>query len=154
VRRSACIIAVTVTIAVATGFLVGLVAVLASELPVSTVTIPSALEVAAFAPLPISLPAGLVGGGVAALLVHRERFRRSTGNWARRGCAWGAGMGLLASLSWYGYVVFNVRTPEFPLLVFFAALGLVAGAIAGCVVGAFVGRLRCGISRESRALGA
>jgi hypothetical protein len=139
------IVTVTTLISVGLGLVTVVLVVLASEPPETirhVFTTPNgALELlsnGALVSLPISVPAGLGGGALAARVAAKHTAHWSLWRWAGRGAAIGAAIGA-------GMTAFvalpAVGTDDFPLLVLLmACTGGPTGGTAGAIVGWYCGR--------------
>jgi hypothetical protein len=115
-----------------------------AEINTSAVTSPEVfvgmLAVSALAPLPLTLPAALLGGLVAGALVNRQKTHPFRGSWMRRGAVWGCVLGGGYVLG--GWFVFTgVGYEQVRALAQTVPIGAFLGAISGIVVGAYCERL-------------
>jgi hypothetical protein len=150
------IVTVSTLTSVALGLVTVVVVVLASEPPESirhVLTTPSGalnlLSIGALVSLPISVPAGLGGGALAARVAAKETARWSLWRWAGRGAAIGAAFGVGVTAAFVALP--QVGTDDFPRLVLLTACtGGPTGGAAGAIVGWYCGRTtrRSGERRE------
>lgn len=141
------IVVVATTMSVVLGFLTVLVVVLADEPPATIghhlLTVEgmlSLLFIGAFTSLPISVPAGLAGGALAARIAARQGPHRSLTSWAGRGAAWGATIGAVGTVVLFALP--SIATDTFSLLLLMMALiGGTTGGVVGAVVGAYCSRV-------------
>jgi hypothetical protein len=102
------------------------------------------LLLAALVSVPVSLPAGVAGGAVAAFVLARERGTRPLSSWVGRGGFWGLVLGAVGLMLYLTAI--NFRSDELlPMLVLMAPMGAVPGAIVGCLVGAYCWRTERGV---------
>jgi hypothetical protein len=100
------------------------------------------LAIFAVVVLPPSLPMAIVGGVLAVAAVRAEPPGRSTWSWVSRGAAYGAALGALGCVLWFGAI--NLGNPS---TLGFALLMGAVGGIAGTPVGAAVGAYSAWVSR-------
>lgn len=96
------------------------------------------LFLGAYVSLPVSIPAGVVGGVVAIGMLKRKRWRSSASLWLLRGAVSGAMLGVFATWMW-----FKVASPtmlEPPNALAIPLYGGIVGLIAGIIVGVYCKR--------------
>jgi hypothetical protein len=147
VSPTARIVLFATTTSVVLGFLTVFVVVLADE-PSATIRhhlltldgLLSLLFIGAFTSLPISVPAGLAGGDLAARVVAKQGPHRTLTSWTSRGAVWGAAIGAAGTVALFALP--SVSTDTFPLLLLMMALvGGVTGGLVGALVGAYCSRV-------------
>jgi len=141
------IVLVATGTSVVLGFLTVVVVVLA-DAPSATIRyhlltlegIFSMLFIGAFTCLPISVPAGLAGGALAAHVAAKQGADRNLTSWASRGAVSGAGIGACGTVALFALP--SLFTDTFSLLLLMmAVVGAVTGGLAGAVVGAYCSRV-------------
>lgn len=91
--------------------------------------------------LPVSIPAGVVGGALAFAMLRRNKVRGSGRSWIVRGAAWGGMLGVFGAFLWFG-VASPTRFEEAKVLVVLSLYGGVVGLIAGIIVGVHCKKIR------------
>ena len=129
------------------GSVVATIAVLAPEsaetIQYSLSTVNGALNllsISVFASLPISIPAGLIGGVLAGRFVAREKAGRSLISWVWKGSRWGGGIGAIVAA--VVYAVPSVGSKEFlQALLAMILSGGATGSVVGAIVGVYCARV-------------
>jgi hypothetical protein len=148
-------VALATGISVVAGLIIAATAILAGE---PQATIDHALQTSAgffellvataAGSLPITLPAGIGGGVLAAALLATQGERLSAVRWVVNGIVVGGAIGACAAAAWA--VLVSLGGGTLLLLFVMAPLGALAGALVGGLVGAYCA---CA-SRRARSEGA